>query len=81
MKCQEKEINTDRNQSKKVLINNSVSITIHKEVYIMSVIITSAIIGLVITAYEKSDLRKTSHITHEMITGSNTQLTVLKQPR
>ncbi len=81
MKCQEKEINTDRNQSKKVLINKPVSITIYKEVYIMSVIITSAIVALVIAAYEKSGLRKTSHITHEMVTGSNTQVTVLRQPR
>ncbi|WP_156885133.1 hypothetical protein [Oribacterium sp. NK2B42] len=47
----------------------------------MSVIITSAIVALVIAAYEKSGLRKTSHITHEMVTGSNTQVTVLRQPR
>lgn len=47
----------------------------------MSTIITLAFIAVVIGAYEKSDLRKTSHITHEMVTGSNTQLTVLTQPR
>ena len=62
-------------------MNTSVSITNYKEVYIMSFIITSAIIGVVIAAYEKSGLRKASHITHEMVTGSNTQVTILKQPR
>ena len=47
----------------------------------MSTIITLAIIAVVIGAYEKSDLRKTSHITREMVTGSNKQVTVLSQPR
>ncbi|MBP3805067.1 MAG: hypothetical protein J6I76_14485 [Oribacterium sp.] len=47
----------------------------------MSVIVTLAVIGAVIAAYEKSGLRKASHITHEMVTGSNNKLTLLKQPR
>ncbi len=46
----------------------------------MSTIITLAIIAVLIGAYEKSDLHKTSHITHEMVTGSNKQVTVLTQP-
>lgn len=47
----------------------------------MSTIITLAIIAVVIGTYEKSGLRKVSHITHEMVAGSNTQVTVLTQPR
>ncbi len=47
----------------------------------MSTIITLAIIAIVIGTYEKSDLHKTSHISHEMVTGSNKQVTVLSQPR
>ena len=70
-----------KNKNRKAVSSTNEVLDNHKEVFTMSTIITLAFIAVVIGAYEKSDLRKTSHITHEMVTGSNTQLTILTQPR
>lgn len=47
----------------------------------MTTIASIAIITLVLTAYEKSDLRKTRHFSKNQICGSNDQVIVLDQPR
>ncbi len=46
----------------------------------MTTIISIAIITVVLSAYEHSNLRKSSHITHDEVTGSNEQITVMVQP-